>query len=181
MVSRTWPTPKLPVWPSGRTHSCYVEERVAGVPKLEADGAWERRARRQKQQRAESREKRDRAVGDGVDVAAAAHRSEDDRVRPVCAEDVRAGHVEHRGGVTVHRALDKAGELVEGSMGDVRLGVQARHCRLLDQDLVAVGIQSRQEGNGDASGQFVEDERSRKWFSEVRREEGASAGSVGAG
>ena len=26
----------------------YVEERVAGVPELEADGAWERRARRQK-------------------------------------------------------------------------------------------------------------------------------------
>ena len=83
---------------------------------------------------------RDRVVGGGVDVATAAHWSEDDRVRLVRAGIVRAGLVERRGGGTVHRALEKAGELDEGLMGDVKSGVQARQRRLGDQKEIAVGI-----------------------------------------
>ena len=56
-------------------------------------------------------------------MAAAVHRGEDDQVLLVCAEAVRNAHVERREGVAVHRALEKAGELVEGSISDVRSGV----------------------------------------------------------
>ena len=80
------------------------------------------------------------------------------------------------GGATVHRALEKAGELVEGPIGEVRPGVQARPRGLGDQHAVAVCI-----GNGHASERVVGDERREKWCTEVRGEEGANVGPVGVG
>ena len=50
----------------------HVEERVAGVAELEADGAGEWRARGELQARAEPQAERDRAVGDGIGEADAA-------------------------------------------------------------------------------------------------------------
>ena len=141
----------LAIGPDAPVH---VGERNAGAPKLKADDAWERRARRQKQQRAEPRGERGRAVGDGVDVAAAVDRSEDDRVRLVSAEVARARRVEHRRGVTAHQALEKPGELVEGpigTIGEVRSSALARSWRLGDHDAVAVCIESRHEGDCYAS------------------------------
>ena len=115
---------------------------TAGVPELEADGTGERRARReqQQQQRAELRGERDRAVGDGVDVADAALGSEDDRVRFVRTVVIGTGGVERGGDGTIHREIEGAGELGEGSRGDVRAYVRARPCGLGNQDVVAVGI-----------------------------------------
>ena len=90
-------------------------------------------------------------------------------------------NIERRGAVAVHRALEKAGELAERSTGDVRSCAGARPRRLWDQNVSAVCVESRDEGDGHASGRVVGDDRRRQWLSEVRHEEGANAGPVGVG
>ena len=154
---------------------------TAGVPELEADGTGERRARREQQQRAELRGERDRAVGDGVDVADAALGSEDDRVRFVRTVVIGTGGVERGGDGTIHREIEGAGELGEGSRGDFRADDRARPGGLGNQHVVAVGIEGRQEGDMHASERVVHDERGRFWLEEMRREEGANAGPIGVG
>ena len=85
----------------------HVEERVAGVAELEADGAGERRSRGQLQIRAEPHGERYRAAGDGFGEADAALRSKDGRVQRVRTEIIGTGGVERGGTGTINQATEE--------------------------------------------------------------------------
>ena len=91
------------------------------------------------------------------------------------------GDVERGGAGAAHGAFENAGELGEGTRGDVIAGVGARKRGLWNQHVVTVGVESRYEGDGHAGERVAHDERGRLWLEEMRRKDGADAGPIGVG